>query len=92
LLRTEVGLEEQALLQYRQQLDQLNLQLLRLLEERGRLAEQVLKLKRERRLPSHDPERERAMLANICAQARGPYAPEQLRRIFEGIFAVSREL
>jgi 3-deoxy-7-phosphoheptulonate synthase/chorismate mutase len=92
LSRTEAGAEEQALLQYRQQLDQLNLQLLRLLEERGRLAQQVLQLKRARGLPKHDPERERAMLARICAQASGPYTPEQLLRIFEGIFAVSREL
>src|SRR5689334_4834293 len=77
---------------YRQQLDLLNTQLLRVLELRGSVVLSVLELKRNHQLPIHDPLREAAMLAALCRQTAGPYSTDQIERIFSGIFAASRAL
>jgi len=77
---------------YRQQLDVLNSQLLRLLELRGHVVLSVLELKRRRNLPIHDPSREDAMLSSLCQQSSGPYSARQIELIFSSIFAASRSL
>jgi len=77
---------------YRQQLDLLNTQLLRLLELRGTVVLSVLELKRRRNLPIHDPCREETMLSSLCQEATGPYSAGQIEQIFTCIFAASRSL
>jgi 3-deoxy-7-phosphoheptulonate synthase / chorismate mutase len=73
-------------------LDKLNLELLRKLEARGRLVQEVMFLKELLSRPAYDPERERQMLEAVLAQAEGVYSQESLRAIFSSIFAASRTL
>ncbi|HKE45383.1 MAG TPA: chorismate mutase [Steroidobacteraceae bacterium] len=76
----------------RQSLDQINRQLLALLEERGRLVHEVMRIKREHSLPVHDPERERRMLDALLSASSGVYPRASLEHVFASIFEVSRAL
>jgi 3-deoxy-7-phosphoheptulonate synthase / chorismate mutase len=73
-------------------LDKLNLELLRKLETRGRLVQEIMFLKELLGRAAHDPERERQMLDALVAQAEGVYSEGSLRAIFGSIFAASRTL
>ena len=78
--------------QLRESLDKINRQLLALLEERGRLVHEVMRIKREHTLPVHDPERERCMLEALVDASAGVYPRAALERIFANIFEASRAL
>lgn len=81
-----------ALTLWREKIDALNLQLLGLLETRGRAVESIMALKQELGTDSYDPNRESAMLAMIESQVAGPYTRDQVGRVFRTIFEISREL
>ena len=81
-----------ALVRWREKIDALNLQLLALLETRGRAVESIMALKQDLGVDSYDPNRERAMLAMIESHVTGPYSREQIGRVFPAIFEISREL
>jgi len=76
----------------RESLDKVNHQLLALLEQRGRLVHEVMRIKREHALPVHDPERERRMLETLVGASADVYPRAALERIFADIFAASRAL
>lgn len=84
--------EQEVLRLYRKQLDLLNRQLLHLLELRGTVVLEVLRLKHGQRLPMHDPQREEVMLTDLCQRATGPFTPGQVEQVFSVIFAASRAL
>jgi 3-deoxy-7-phosphoheptulonate synthase/chorismate mutase len=76
----------------RWRLDAVNLELLRLLEHRARLALEVARLKQRRGLPVHDAQREREMLDALAAQSRGLLDAGDLEAVFNRIFQASRSL
>ena len=76
----------------RESLDAINQELLALLEQRGRLVHEVMKIKREYSLPAHDPERERRMTEALLDRSSGVYPRASLERVFTSIFEVSRAL
>ena len=76
----------------RWRLDAVNLELLRLLEQRARLALEVARLKQRRGLPVHDAQREREMLDALAAQSRGLLDTGDLEAVFNRIFQASRSL
>jgi len=76
----------------RGELDCVNLGLLSLLEERGRLVRQVMAVKGRLEMPRRDDARERAMIESLLRSATGVYADPMLIRIFAAIFEASREL
>jgi 3-deoxy-7-phosphoheptulonate synthase/chorismate mutase len=76
----------------RWRLDAVNLELLRLLEHRARLALEVARLKQRRGLPVYDAQRERDMLDALLAQSRGVLDERELEAVFSRIFAASRSL
>ncbi|HEY7379341.1 MAG TPA: chorismate mutase [Steroidobacteraceae bacterium] len=78
--------------QLRESLDRINHQLLALLEQRGRLVHEVMRIKREHSLPVHDPERERRMLDALLSASSDVYPRAALERVFGSIFEVCRAL
>jgi 3-deoxy-7-phosphoheptulonate synthase / chorismate mutase len=78
--------------QLRESLDKINHQLLALLEQRGRLVHEVMRIKREHSLPVHDPERERRMLDTLLSASSGVFPRSALERVFGSIFEISRAL
>ena len=76
----------------RRRIDRLDRQLLRLLNERARLALHVGRLKKSRRLPVFDRRREQAVLRQIARRNRGPLSRASVLQIYRAILRHSRRL
>jgi 3-deoxy-7-phosphoheptulonate synthase / chorismate mutase len=85
-------LESERIASLRSSLDQINLQLLDLIEVRGRLVHELMALKRSLGRPAYDPAREREMMNALLDNAHGVYPKAALQRIFAAIFIASRAL
>jgi chorismate mutase len=77
---------------WRQRIDSLNMQLLKLLNERAECALAVAQVKRAKQLPIHDPDRERQVLDLVVRENKGPLSDEGIRRIFTCIITEHRRL
>lgn len=77
---------------FRRKIDELDRQLVALLSERARAAQEIGKLKRATSLPVYEPERERVIYENIRAANRGPLPDIELVHIYERIIDVMRAL
>lgn len=77
---------------YRQEIDRLDRELLRIFNERAYLALQIGKIKKERGLPVYDPERERRIFEAMTADNPGPLENEAIVRLFERVIDESRRL
>lgn len=83
--------EATKLLQLRQQIDQIDSQLLNLLNQRAKLALQVAEVKQEadpHNTNFYRPEREAQVLKNIQDQNPGPIAKDDIARLFREIMSV----
>ncbi|MFC3883257.1 bifunctional 3-deoxy-7-phosphoheptulonate synthase/chorismate mutase [Bacillus songklensis] len=76
----------------RQQMDDLNLQILNLISERGKVVQEIGKLKEMQGTNRFDPVRERAMLNLIEENNAGPFETSTLQHIFKEIFKAGLEL
>ena len=76
----------------RSEIDQLNLQILELLNERGRLVQEVGNLKEVQGVKRFDPVRERNVLDLIAENNNGPFETSTLQHIFKQIFQAGLEL
>lgn len=76
----------------RSQIDEMNLQILKLLNERGRLVQEVGKLKEVQGVKRFDPVRERKMLDLIAENNDGPFETSTLQHLFKQIFKTGLEL
>lgn len=83
---------KQDLQQLRSQIDELNLQLLKVINERGMLVQEVGKLKGVQGTNRFDPVRERVMLDLIVEKNEGPFETSTLQHIFKEIFKANLEL
>lgn len=70
---------------WRKQIDAIDGELLRLLNERAQLAIEVGMLKRRDESPLCDPDRERKVLARVSQSNDGPLSNESIARIFQCI-------
>lgn len=70
---------------WRKQIDELDEQLVKLLNERSRCAAEIGKLKRKAGLPIYQPERERQILERLQKLNGGPLPDDALKRLFERI-------
>ena len=77
---------------WRARIDALNAQLVKLLNERARCAEQIAAFKQRAGLPVFDSRRERTVLDRVSAQNEGPLSDEALHRIFNCIMEEHRLL
>ena len=77
---------------WRRKIDELDRQLVRLINERARCADEIGKLKRNSSLPIYEPDRERIIFHNIQRENQGPLTEVQLRQIYERLVDVMRQI
>ncbi len=82
----------QALEQFRISIDEVDLRLLGLLNERTRVVEEIGRVKREAALPIYEPKREDQVFANVTSHNGGPLTEDAVRRIFERIIDEMRTI
>jgi len=76
--------------QLREQIDDIDDQILAFVAERMRLAVRIGELKRKKGVPIYDPDRERQIYQRLCAKAPKPVSADMVRRIFERVIDESR--
>ncbi len=84
--RGEKGMSEQNLEVLRSQIDALNLEILRLINERAEVVNEIGKIKEKQGVNRYDPLRERHMLNLLKANNKGPLNQMTVDYIFKQIF------
>jgi len=82
----------QEITRLRRSIDEVNVELLRLLERRGALALKVMHLKQRRGIVLHDRARESAMIAELTTQSLELYDRREIEAMFRSIFEAARSL
>ena len=82
-----MGLDE-----LRRQIDSIDRKLVELLNERGKLVEEVGRLKRRLAMDVYAPEREKEILKLTKDASGGPFSGAAISRLFERILDESRSL
>lgn len=77
---------------WRKQIDEIDQQILKLLNERARCATEIGRIKKERGLPAWAPEREAEILRNAVKANSGPLDDAAVKRLFERIIDEARSL
>ncbi len=77
---------------WRKKIDEIDLQLVKLLNERAHSAEEIGKLKLELGLEAYSPEREVEVMKNVTRNNSGPLSGQAIRRLFERIIDESRSI
>ncbi len=77
---------------YRDQIDEVDRRLVRLLNERTRIVEQLGQVKEQLDMPIYEPKREDQVYRNIAQSNEGPLPEEALKRLFERIVDEMRSL
>jgi chorismate mutase len=78
--------------QWRHDIDKLDSELLRLLNERAEIACRIASVKVATGLPAHDAAREEQVLSRITARNSGPLDEQSVRAIFGSIIHETRRL
>ena len=76
----------------RKKIDQIDLAILDLLNQRTKVVEDIGRAKEGSGLPIYEPKREDDVFRNVTAHNPGPLPPEALKRIFERIMDEMRSL
>jgi len=77
----------------RDDIDRVDEVIVRLLNERARVAVAIGQLKKEQRVPIYQPDREKQVLAHVRGVAsEGPLGPDAIARLFERIIDEARRL
>lgn len=77
---------------YRREIDDIDSELLRMLNRRASCALSIGKIKRQKNLPIHVPEREEEVLQRLTSLNEGPVPAESVRNVFQTIFEQMRAL
>lgn len=77
---------------FRQQIDDIDTELLRLLNERATIAQEIGTIKNRDGLPVYSPEREDRVLRGLVERSVGPLTPEAIRAIYREIMSASLAL
>lgn len=77
---------------WRKKIDELDLQLVRLLNERATCAHEIGKLKRNSSMPIYEPNREKIIFESIARNNPGPLSDIQLRQVYERLIDVMRQI
>jgi chorismate mutase len=75
---------------WRKKIDELDLELVKLLNERSQCAIEIGKLKHKLNLEIYDPRREEEVIGRVWKEADGPLSKEAVKRLFERIIDESR--
>ncbi len=73
--------------EYRHQIDAIDDQILKLLEERATVVEHVAQAKKDRLRPVYDPERERRVLERLVAKGAGRFPPEAIVAVYREVMS-----
>lgn len=76
----------------RKEIDKIDMEILRLLNERARTAIDVGKIKKEEKMTAHVPQREREIYERLLKENKGPFPNDVLRVIFREIMSASLAL
>ena len=76
----------------RQEINEIDDQVLSMLNKRANIALKIGQLKRETQLPVFHEDREKQILERLCAANRGPLEDDHILKIFTGIIKACREL
>lgn len=77
---------------YREQIDQLDRDLLRIFNERAALALKIGEIKKTMEMPVYDPSREKRIFDAMTASNPGPLDDSAIVRLFERVIDESRTL
>ena len=78
---------------FRNDIDRIDEVLVRLLNERARVAVEIGRVKKEKGIEIYQPEREKQVLAHVRGVAcEGPLGPDAIARLFERIIDEARRL
>ena len=83
---------QQSLARLRARIDRLDREILKLLNERARLAAEIGRLKRENGLAVYSPAREEEVIQHVLARNQGPLSDTCVRAIFRELMSGSRAL
>lgn len=75
---------------WRRVIDEIDLRLVQLLNERAKCAEEIGRTKLGLGLGAYSPEREEEVMRNVTAASKGPLSASAVRRLFERIIDESR--
>ena len=76
----------------REQVDEVDRELIRALSERARIVQEIMALKAEAGAPVYDPKREEEILRRVVERNPGPIYDSSMRDIFEIILHRIRDL
>ncbi len=76
----------------RQRVDEVDRELIRILNERARIVQEIVAIKGEAGKPLFDPRREEEILRKVAEQNEGPIYDTSMREIFELILHRIRDL
>ena len=74
----------------RRRIDRLDEHLLRLLNQRARLALEIGRIKKRRKWPVFDARREASVLRHVLSANRGPLSARAIRHVFQAILCECR--
>jgi chorismate mutase len=77
---------------WRDEIDRIDEELVRLLNERSKCAIEIGRIKREIGQPVYSPERERQVIEHVTGSNGGPLDDEGMQRLFERIIDESRRI
>ena len=83
---------EHPLAPHRKRIDELDVEILKLLNARTEVVEEIGRIKRELAMPVYEPKREDSVMTNVLAHNAGPLDDAAVRRIFERIIDEMRSL
>jgi len=75
---------------WRQKIDEIDLQIVKLLNERAACAKEIGRAKLTLGLEAYSPEREEEVMRNVTSHNSGPLSARAIRRLFERIIDESR--
>ncbi len=75
---------------WRKKIDELDLELVKLLNRRSQCAIEIGKLKHTLNIEIYDPRREEEVLDRVWKEANGPLSKEAVKRLFERVIDESR--
>ena len=76
----------------RNRVDEVDRELIRILNERARIVQEIVEIKAEAGKPLFDPRREEEILQRVAQQNEGPIYDTSMREIFELILHRIRDL
>lgn len=77
---------------WRKKIDEIDLKLVRLLNDRAQYVAEIGRVKLGLGLDAYSPEREKEVMQNVTSNTMGPLSAQAIRRLFERIIDESRSV